>query len=121
GADQRHEANAAKIVFVKYVLAGSRNADQPLLVGPAERHDQAPADFQLQPKRLRRGRNTSGDQNGIEWRLFRPTETSITGLQQDVVITQCPTPLPGRRGQTRVALDGKDFARQPAEDGSGVT
>ena len=114
-ADQGDKANPAQIVFLEFFFTRPTNAEQPLLIHFAHRHDQAAADLQLPLQRVGCVLHTSRHQNGIEWRFFWPAGAAVPGLECDVVIIQRTATRASGFRQAGMTFDGKNLVCQPAK------
>src|SRR5438034_11001717 len=86
-ADQLHEATLPERFFVEAVLVPA-NAYQHLGVLGTQGHHQTPAELQLIEQRPRYLRRAGGHQDRVVGRMLRPSDRSITDLDEHVIVAE---------------------------------
>src|SRR5688572_3183373 len=86
-ADQRHEAHRAERLLTETVAA-ARDADQLLLIDPAQRHYQPAAVGQLSEQRVRDAGSRGGHGDRIEGRILLPATGPVAQFDPDIGIAK---------------------------------
>ncbi len=121
-ADERNELHTAEIVGGEILVTGAGDSNQSLKAQLfADRNDQTPPNGQLVQKCRRNAGAASGNHDRIEWRFFRPTESTISGTDRHILIAGLRQAILRTLRQGGMSLDGVDFGCDVREDRGSVT